>query len=108
MLEKCQKWSTKFIIQQLKLSEEDYHRYKWSGRTIKTHRSQIRDFLGFRPITQNDQQQLKNWLINELLPLGLTYEGLKAQAFGQLLKLKIEPPRNKGVGTFNTFCGSTP
>ena len=26
-----------FITQQLKLSEEDYRQYKWSGRTIKTH-----------------------------------------------------------------------
>ena len=30
-----------FIAQQLKLTEEDYRQYKWSGRTIKAHRTQI-------------------------------------------------------------------
>ncbi|MEO0887656.1 MAG: Tn3 family transposase [Cyanobacteria bacterium J06634_6] len=84
-----------FITQQLNLSEEDYRQYQWSGRTIKRHRSQIRAFLGFVPMTQSDQQQLKRWLIDEILPLGLSFEALKAQASGQLRKLKIEPPAAK-------------
>ncbi|EDX83090.1 hypothetical protein S7335_268 [Synechococcus sp. PCC 7335] len=88
---------TDFIAQQLALSEADYRQYKWSGRTVKTHRSQIRTFLGIRPMRQSDQQELKRWLIEEILPLGLSFEALKAQAYGQLRQLKIEPPTAKGL-----------
>lgn len=84
-----------FIAQQLNLSEEDYHQYQWSGRTVKRHRRQIRAFFGVRPMTQSDQQHLKRWLIEEMLPLGLSFEALKAQAVGQMRKLKIEPPTAK-------------
>ena len=97
-----------FIAQQLNLSEEDYRQYKWSGRTIKTHRSQIRAFLGFGPMSQSDQQHLKRWLIEEILPLGLSFEALKAQASGHLRKLKVEPPAAKELGASDTLCGPSP
>lgn len=81
-----------FIAQQLQLTEEDYRRYQWSGRTTKTHRAQIRTFLGFRPITQSDKQSMKAWLIETMLPLGLSFEALKAQVYQRFRQLKIEPP----------------
>ena len=63
-----------FIAQQLKLAEEDYRGYSWSGGRFKAHRHQVRTFLGFRPITQADKQQMKTWLMKDVLPLGLSFE----------------------------------
>lgn len=70
-----------FIAQQLQLTEEDYRHYKWSGRTTKTHRAQIRTFLGFRPIAQSDKPLMKTWLMEDVLPLGLSFEASKAQVY---------------------------
>jgi len=81
-----------FIAQQLKLTEEDYRRYKWSGVTFKAHRVQIRKFLDYRPVTQSDKQHMKTWLVAEALPLGLSFEALKAQVYQRFRQLKIEPP----------------
>jgi hypothetical protein len=81
-----------FIAQQLDLAEEDYRRYPWSGGRFKAHRNQIRTFFGFKPIAQPDKQRMKTWLIEEVLPLGLSFEALKAQVYQWFRQLKIEPP----------------
>jgi hypothetical protein len=81
-----------FIAQQLKLTEEDYRRYPWSGGRFKAHRNQIRSFLGFRPIAQSDKPLMKTWLMEDVLPLGLSFEALKAQVYQRFRQLKIEPP----------------
>lgn len=81
-----------FIAQQLQLTEEDYRHDNWSGRTTKTHRAQIRTFLGFRPIAQSDKSLMKTWLMEEVLPLGLSFDALKAQVYQRFRQLKIEPP----------------
>ena len=81
-----------FIAHQLQLTEEDYRHYNWSGRTTKTHRAQIRTFLGFRLIAQSDKPLMKTWLMAEVLPLGLSFEALKAQVYQRFRQLKIEPP----------------
>ncbi len=81
-----------FIAHQLQLTEEDYRHDNWSGRTTKTHRAQIRTFLGFRPIAQSDKPLMKTWLMEDVLPLGLSFEALKAQVYQRFRQLKIEPP----------------
>lgn len=48
-----------FIGNQLGIPYEQYLRYNWSGRTIKSHRTQIRAFLGFRTATQPTSQNQK-------------------------------------------------
>lgn len=81
-----------FIAQQLQLTGEDYRHYNWSGRTTKTHRTQIRTFLGFRPIAQSDKPLMKTWLMEDVLPLGLSFEAFKTQVYQGFRQLKIEPP----------------
>lgn len=84
-----------FIAQQLKLAEEDYRGYSWSGGRFKAHRHQVRTFLGFRPITQADKQQMKTWLMKDVLPLGLSFEAIKAQVYQRLRQFQLEPPTRK-------------
>lgn len=84
-----------FIAQQLKLTEADYRGYPWSGGRFKAHRHQIRTFFGYRPIVQSDKQQLKNWLIEEVFPLGLSFEALKVYVYQRFRQLRIEPPARK-------------
>lgn len=40
------------VAQQVGVPAELHRRYEWSGRTIKYHRVQIRQFLGFREATE--------------------------------------------------------
>ena len=84
-----------FIAQQLQLSAEDLAKYKWKGRTIKKHRDQIRDYLGFRPITLADKQSLKEWLIKEVFPFGHYFEAIRDHVAQRLRHHRIEPPAAK-------------
>ena len=47
---------------------ELYPSYEWSGRTIKYHRVQIREYLGFREATVQDGHELVDWLVTQVLP----------------------------------------
>ena len=84
-----------FIAQQLKLSADDLSDYKWKGRTIKKHRDQIRDYLGFRPMTLVDKQTLKEQLVQEVLPLGQHFGALRDHVAQWLRQQRIEPPSAK-------------
>jgi hypothetical protein len=81
-----------FIAQQLKLTEEDYRRYKWSGVTFKAHRVQIRTFLDYRPVTQSDKQQMKTWLIEKCCRWDYRLKPSKLRSINDFEQLKIEPP----------------
>jgi hypothetical protein len=40
--------------------------YDWSGRSIERHRAQIREELGFREATREDEEGLIEWLAAEI------------------------------------------
>ena len=86
-----------FIGNQLGIPYEQYLRYNWSGRTIKSHRTQIRAFLGFRTATRQDEQELREWLLHHLLPLGSQFEQLKELVYQRLRAERIEPPTPEQV-----------
>lgn len=46
---------------------EAYLQYDWQGRTIKDHRAEIRKLFDFRESTVADGEQMKQWLITEVL-----------------------------------------
>ncbi len=82
-----------FVAKQLGLSSEVLDDYDWDGRSIKRHRVQIRQELGFREFLDADEQTLATWLLENYLSLagrslaavrGLVYERLRVQ--------QIEPP----------------
>jgi len=83
---------SEYVAQQLSLSPDAIHDYKWDGRSIKEHRRQIRARLGFHPATVDDQKALRNWLMEEVLPHEHRPVYLEQLAYQRLRQLQIEPP----------------
>ena len=81
-----------YIAQQLDLPEQAIHQYDWGGRRIKKHRKDIRELMGFRPATITDQGELRDWLLNEILPGEYRPIYLEELVYDRLRKLHIEPP----------------
>lgn len=81
-----------YVAQQLSLSPTAIQEYQWDGRTIKEHRRQIREWLGFHPATLVDQRTLQNWLMSEVLPHEHRPAYLTQLAYQHLRRLQIEPP----------------
>lgn len=81
-----------YVAQQLSLSPEAIQAYQWDGRTVKEHRRQIRDWLGFHPATLADQSSLRTWLMAEVLPHEHRPGYLTQLAYQRLQRLQIEPP----------------
>lgn len=57
-----------WVAEQLGLSPDLINQFDWQGRTEMRYRSQIREWLGFRPSTLADQEQLRKWLLKNALP----------------------------------------
>lgn len=79
------------LAQQAGIDPADWWRYDWKGRTIKSHRAEIRSLLGFREATTADSDAMVVWLqehcINERKP-----ERVKAAALVRFRELHVEPP----------------
>jgi hypothetical protein len=50
------------IAHQLDFEASELEKYNWMVGRVKDHRQQIREWLGFRPITVADQRSLRDWL----------------------------------------------
>lgn len=85
----------RYVAKQLNLSPSSYANYDWQGRTIKLHRAQIREFLGFREATVADALELTRWLEKKALAYELKLESLKNAALEHLRQLSIEPPTSE-------------
>ncbi len=81
-----------YLARQLEVESVLYLQYDWQGRSIKYHRSQIRQFLGFRQATLPDLHQMTNWLTHTLVKQEQRVEMLKTGAYQRWRELKIEPP----------------
>ncbi len=80
------------LAQQLGVVPEKIIPYDWEGRTMKTHRAAIRSFLGYREITQQDDDTLVSWLCQEVLTEQRQEEAVLAAAYTRYKRLHIEPP----------------
>ena len=56
-----------YVAHQLKLPSTLFSKYDWRGHTIKLHRTQIREALGFHEATAADSDALSTWLITTQL-----------------------------------------
>lgn len=81
-----------YLAQQLSLPPEVIDDYNRDGRTIKEHRRQIREWLGFHPATLADQRALRAWLVEEVLPHEHRPVYLEERAYQRLHQMQIEPP----------------
>lgn len=81
-----------WVSEQLGLSPDLIKLFDWQGRTGMRYRSQIRTWLGFRPNTLADQEELHNWLLKNALPQEHRFSHLEQIAYQRLKEQLIEPP----------------
>jgi TnpA family transposase len=81
-----------YVAHQLKADATLFAQYDWEGRTIKGHRTQIREHLEFREATVLDTEEMKSWLISEKLASDQNIEHLKEVITKRFRQLKVEPP----------------
>lgn len=53
-----------FVARQVKVPAADLGFYDWSGRTIERHRAEIRELVGFRECSLDDQAAATDWLVS--------------------------------------------
>ncbi len=86
----------RFVAEQMEseaaTGPEGWLSYDWSGRTIKYHRAQIRQFFGFREATVEDGEQIAEWLAEHILPHEQDTEKIRQAFFGECRRVKVEPP----------------
>lgn len=81
-----------FVAEQLGLTANLYPEYNWQGRALKYHRAEIRELSGFRPIRLSDLDELRQWLMDTVLPQEVNERRMKQALYGELKARKIEPP----------------
>ncbi len=79
------------VARQLGVPPECYAQYAWTGRTIESHRAQIRQALGFREATVQDADDLTAWLCHAILPHDRRPERLQAAVYARCQAGRIEP-----------------
>ena len=89
-----------YVAGQLKVSPTLWSDYDWSGRSIKYHRSEIRELLGFREATVEDCNDLVIWLCEQVLPSVCNSKYIEETAYQRFRELRIEPPTPDRVGRF--------
>ena len=81
-----------YIAKQIFCESELYALYDWSGRTIKAHRIQIREFFEFREASVQDNHEVAAWLHQYVLHHSQEWEHVKDSLYGRFRELKVEPP----------------
>lgn len=82
----------RYVGEQVGIEAEGWLRYDWSGRTIKYHRAQVRDFFGFREATVEDGEEIAEWLAEHVLPHEQAMERVREAFYGKCWLMKVEPP----------------
>jgi len=81
-----------YVAELVKVKADALASCGWSGRTIKYHRTQIREALGFRVCTEGDQDKLAVWLADEVCPGELNRDRLREAVLARCRADRIEPP----------------
>jgi hypothetical protein len=76
-----------YVAGQVKVDPALWGAYDWSGRSIERHRAQIREELGFREATREDEEGLIEWLAAEICPVVLNDDGVRAALLARCRKL---------------------
>ncbi|MFE5161730.1 DUF4158 domain-containing protein [Streptomyces sp. NPDC056697] len=82
LLEEVPQVAVEYVAGLVKVPAADFAKYSLTGRTAEYHRAQVREALGFRSATLEDEEQLTVWLAKEVCPVELG--GVQA-ALGRLL-----------------------
>ncbi|WP_160692552.1 Tn3 family transposase [Clostridium sp. C2-6-12] len=81
-----------YISKQLSLDASLFNDYDWNGRSIKYHRSQIRDFFEFHEVTSEDINNMIEWLSKHVFYHDADIDKLKETTYIKFRELQIEPP----------------
>lgn len=81
-----------YVARQVQVPAEQLDAYGWSGRSIKYHRSQIREAFGFREAARSDETRLIGWLADEVCPVELNEERVREALWARCRAERIEPP----------------
>lgn len=93
-----------YVAKQVGLSPKEFANYEWQGRTIEYHRSQIRNFLGFREITVEESEQIIDWLSKNVVAYDKNVERVKAAFYQRCKSLCLEPPTSERVERLIRSC----
>ena|SRR2546428_10721986 len=94
-----------YIAHQLKLDSALFQQYDWEGHTIKLHRAQIREELGFREATATDSDAISAWLVNAHLSRDQHIDHLKVKVLTEFREQYPTPARHACPGSDQTLCG---
>ena len=104
------------IAQQIELAPELFVQYPTEGRTAEYHRAQIREALGFHPITEPEIEALLAWMEKHILPQEREEEALTTIFWTRCRELRLEPPATKRLARLlrsairsheELFCAAT-
>ncbi|MFI7642332.1 DUF4158 domain-containing protein [Nonomuraea sp. NPDC049400] len=91
------KAAVEYMAGQVKVGPESFTQYQWSGSTIEYHRSQVRQFHGFRQVTVADEDKLIFWLARDMCPVETSRERLRAALLARCREERMEPPAARPV-----------
>ena len=81
-----------YVARQVGVEADVVRGYRWAGRSVKYHRAQIREALGFREATRGHEAELTAWLAAEVAPTEVSDERLREAALARCRVEHIEPP----------------
>ena len=89
-LEEFPQPAVEYLAGLVKVPAADLAKYDLAG--AKRHRKQIREALGFRPVTLADEEKLTAWLAVEVCPVELAEDRQREALLAECRARKIEPP----------------
>jgi TnpA family transposase len=89
--------AVEYVAGQVKVDAALFTEYDWSGRSIKYHRAQIRQHLGFRECTVGDEDKLAAWMAAEVCPVELSEDRLRQALLARCRAERVEPPGTSRV-----------
>jgi len=84
--------AVEFMAELVKVETALFAKYSLTNRTAEYHRAQIREALGFRPATVEDEQRWTAWLATEQCPVEQDRGRLDAAVRQRCRSEGIEPP----------------
>ncbi|WP_327129513.1 Tn3 family transposase [Streptomyces sp. NBC_01727] len=82
--------AVEYVADLVKVPAAELAKYDLAG--AKRHRKQIREALGFRPATLDDEEQLTVWLATEVCPVELVKDRQREALVVECRARSIEPP----------------
>lgn len=87
--------ATAYLAQQLNTPLSSIKNYNWKGRSCARHRQHIRTFLGYRPATTDDAENIVNWAKQNILPFDHDPHHVYLSVLDWCRHNRIEPPAKR-------------